>query len=243
VAARWSGPCAQRIVRRVPDVSLNSFGGSIDRSTAGPTTRTPRWADPSIRPRWFTHFVRLSGCCIRRIVRHVPDGSLESVGSFARPLESSIDSSHVALGRSFNVCSMVRLFRTVVRSLRSADRSTRTQCFARFVRQFVRPLGRLTDDSRIALGGSFNVCSMVRLLRTAVRSLCSSDCSTHPDGSRDSLGDTLDSLTAGSPAALAGLFDTCPIVASLRSTGLEIDTCQMAHPYISAEYSTCQAAE
>jgi hypothetical protein len=45
-----------------------------------------------------------------------------------------------------------------------------------------------------------------------------------PNGSRDSLGDSLvglvDSLTACSPIALAGSFDACQIVRSLRSADL-----------------------
>jgi hypothetical protein len=45
-----------------------------------------------------------------------------------------------------------------------------------------------------------------------------------PHGSLDSLGNSLESLTASSPAALAGSFNTYPMVPSLRLTDLSTRT-------------------
>jgi hypothetical protein len=130
-----------------------------------------RSSNPPTRARWFTRSSRRSACCARRIVRRVLDGSLVSHGG-----------PRVALVGSFDACSMVHSFLPAVRSLRSAHRSTRAQCFLRFARWIARQLDRwparyapwivrrVPNGSLVAVGRSSDVCPMVPSCRTTVLS-------------------------------------------------------------------------
>jgi hypothetical protein len=105
-----------------PDGLLDSLGGSLDRSAAQPTAHASRLSDRSTRARWFSRFARRSCCCACRIVRRVPDGSVDSLGDShdsltggsPAGLDGSFDACQMArptsvlLGRAFDVCPAAR---------------------------------------------------------------------------------------------------------------------------------------